>query len=110
MQVLKTFVRDGKRFRPGDTAPDDLDKQTRAHYQRHGMVGEAVAKTPAPAPARTRQRGAAAETKPAGPAFTGSVAPQESATAQPAEASQAAPSEPTSSGAIDADLGPTSGD
>lgn len=40
MQVLKTFIRDGQRYRPGDEPPTGLDKVAIAHYQRHGMLGQ----------------------------------------------------------------------
>lgn len=46
MEAAKTFIRNGIRYRPGDALPDDLDKITLAHYQRHGMVREA--RTPSP--------------------------------------------------------------
>lgn len=46
MEAAKTFDRNGIRYRPGDALPDDLDKITLAHYQRHGMVREA--RTPSP--------------------------------------------------------------
>lgn len=53
MEVAKTFDRDGKRYRPGDPLPPDLDKTTLAHYQRHGMVREAKPSENKPAtPAR----------------------------------------------------------
>lgn len=38
MQVKKTFVADGKKYRPGDTPPE-MDKTTSEHYVRHGMIG-----------------------------------------------------------------------
>lgn len=53
MEVAKSFERDGKRYRPGDPLPPDLDKTTLAHYQRHGMVREAKPSENKPAaPAR----------------------------------------------------------
>ena len=42
MEVAKTFDRDGVRYRPGDTLPEGLDRQTLEHYKRHGMVREAM--------------------------------------------------------------------
>jgi len=41
MKVLKPFVRDGQRYKPGDPAPIGLDGPTVAHYKRHGMIGSA---------------------------------------------------------------------
>lgn len=38
MQVKKTFVADGKKYRPGDTPPE-MDKTRSEHYLRHGMIG-----------------------------------------------------------------------
>ncbi len=61
MQVLKTFVADGKKFRPGDTPPE-VDKVTIEHYVRHGMVGE----LPKPEPKKERIA-KPSETKPAAP-------------------------------------------
>ena len=40
MKVLKTFVRDGVKYRRGDPLPKGLDNPTVAKYERHGMVGE----------------------------------------------------------------------
>lgn len=40
MEVKKTFVADGKKYRPGDAAPE-MDKTTADHYLRLGMIGQA---------------------------------------------------------------------
>lgn len=48
MKVLKTFVRNGKKYRRGDALPEDLDKPTFDKYERHGMVGELVVDDAAP--------------------------------------------------------------
>lgn len=48
MKVLKTFVRNGKKYRRGDPLPEDLDKPTFDKYERHGMVGELVVDDAAP--------------------------------------------------------------
>jgi hypothetical protein len=71
MKIIKTFVRDGKKYRAGDFLPPGLDSQTRAHYLRLGMIGDA---DPVPAeqpeaeekPKKAR-KAAPAETKPAEP-------------------------------------------
>lgn len=49
MDAAKSFIRAGKRYRPGDPLPEDLDKPTLAHYQRHGMVREAAPSETKPA-------------------------------------------------------------
>ncbi|SFB96565.1 hypothetical protein SAMN05216344_106119 [Polaromonas sp. OV174] len=44
MQVLKSFVDgQGRRMKPGADLPTDYDSVTLKHYQRYGMVGEALA-------------------------------------------------------------------
>lgn len=40
MKVLKTFVRNGTKFKPGDAVPQGLEKVDLAHYQQLGMIGE----------------------------------------------------------------------
>ena len=76
MEAAKTFDRNGIRYRPGDALPDDLDKITLAHYQRHGMVREA--RTPSPStkkPAAPRK--AAPPRPPENKSATDPVAPSE---------------------------------
>lgn len=101
MEVLKTFVRLGKRYRPGDDPPDDLDAPTLAHYQRHGMLGTpgtAAAQGQAPAqrtPAPRQQRTPAPrERKPA--------APPPAAPTGPAVTTAAVPANPLPPGSVDA--------
>lgn len=65
MEVAKSFERDGKRYRPGDPLPPDLDKTTLAHYQRHGMVREAKPSENKPA-APARKAATPKVAKPAG--------------------------------------------
>ena len=66
--VLKTFVRNGQRFKRGDDAPSDLDGPTAEHYRRHGMISAGTEpKAPARAPRRRTPPGPS-ETKPATPA------------------------------------------
>lgn len=53
MKALKTFVRNGRRYKPGETIADELDAETVAHYRRldmielpdagHGQAAKAVA-------------------------------------------------------------------
>lgn len=75
----KTFDRGGVRYRRGDKLPDDLDKVTVAHYQRHGMIQQ-------PEPE---------ETKPAGPAESKPAAPKKPRAPVPQEAKAAdAPADP----------------
>lgn len=68
MKIIKTFVRDGKKCRAGDFLPPGLDDQTRAHYLRLGMIGDAEPEQPEAEekPKKTR-KAAPAETKPAAP-------------------------------------------
>ena len=70
MEVAKTFDRDGVRYRPGDTLPEGLDKQTLEHYKRHGMVREAKPSENKPAAPRRRPAQEPKQTRPAGPANT----------------------------------------
>lgn len=42
MKVKKTFVADGKKYRPGDEPPE-MDKAKADHYLRYGMIGPADA-------------------------------------------------------------------
>lgn len=91
MEVLKTFVRQGKRYRPGDDPPPELDAPTVAHYQRHGMLGKPAAsaapasgtRLPTPRQQRTPKT---VERKPA--------APQQAPLAAPAVVSGVASLEP----------------
>ena len=56
--VLKTFVRNGQRFKRGDDAPSDLDGPTAEHYRRHGMISAGTEpKAPARAPRRPHRIG-----------------------------------------------------
>ena len=86
MKILKTFIDStGHRHKVGADVPKEWDKATLAHYQHHGMVGDAQAAAKPQAKPR----------KPAGPA----------------EKKPAAPSENKSEGEADAgDLGQTRGE
>jgi hypothetical protein len=41
MKATKTFVRAGRRYKPGDTIEGVLDTETVSHYERHGMIAPA---------------------------------------------------------------------
>lgn len=63
--ALKKFIDGrGRRISIGDPLPPDYDKPTLAHYERHGMVGEAP-KSAAKAPVRSPKPAVPNETKPA---------------------------------------------
>lgn len=94
MKIAKPFLRDGVVLQPGDPLPDGIDKQTLAHYERHGMVREddddedarkAVPVKPAP-----QQRQSRAPRRP-GPSNAPTVAPQNATSAAPADALVPAP-------------------
>lgn len=38
MKATKTFVRNGRRYKPGETIEGELDPETIAHYRRLGMI------------------------------------------------------------------------
>ncbi|WP_194720816.1 hypothetical protein [Noviherbaspirillum malthae] len=63
MEVKKTFVADGKKYRAGDKPPE-MDKTTSDHYQRHGMIGPAEDKQAKKAAEKTAKPD---QTKPAEP-------------------------------------------
>lgn len=75
LKTLKTFLDvNGRRVAKGQDVPADAyDKDTLAHYQRHGLVGQPAAQPPAqPARAHRAPRSPRpAETKPAAPEQTG---------------------------------------
>ena len=77
LKTLKTFVDvNGRRVGKGlDVPADAYDKDTMAHYQRHGMVGQPAAH-PAAQPARAPRSPRTprpTETKPAAPNQPGAV-------------------------------------
>ena len=81
MQILKTFIDStGHRHKVGAPVPKEWDKATLAHYQHHGMVGDAQST----AKPQTNPR------KPAGPAEKKPAAPRETKAAAEAEAAAAA--------------------
>ena len=76
MEVAKTFDRAGVRYRPGDSLPEGLDKQTLEHYKRYGMVREV--RTPGPV-----------EKKPAEPGKNTGASPRKRADPKPGESKNA---------------------
>lgn len=61
MKVTKTFVRNGRRYKPGEHITDELDTETVNHYKRLGMVeagetGTVIAGTTARLAPNTPQR------------------------------------------------------
>ena len=83
MEVAKTFDRDGVRYRPGDTLPEGLDKQTLEHYKRHGMVREAKPSENKPAAPRRRSAQEPKQTKPAAPRRRSAQEPKQTKPAGP---------------------------
>ena len=76
MEAVKTFERNGVRYRAGDALPDDLDAATKAHYLRYGMAQDR--RTPTPA-----------ENKPAGVRRPRTPGPKPVATPEPTQTAQA---------------------
>jgi len=83
--VLKTFVRNGQRFKRGDDAPSDLDGPTAEHYRRHGMIS---AGTEPKAPARAPYAPGPSETKPATPSEQQAASTDAADAADDAQAAQ----------------------
>ena len=81
MKVLKSFIRQGLRYKPGDDAPSNLDAETMKHYERNGMLGAAPAgKASKPRTTRTPT-----------PANTQALAPSTSETPAPGHSTTPAP-------------------
>lgn len=95
MQVLKPFLHNGKRYRRGDDAPTDLDKQATEQHKRLGMIGNAPAQADVGDSKGTRstRRAAASpsQAKPARPASTKPVGPSETKPAGPSDTKPSGP-------------------
>lgn len=88
MQILKTFIDStGHRHKVGASVPKEWDKATLAHYQHHGMVGDA--QSTAKPQTNPRKPAGPAEKKPAAPRETKAAAEAEAAAAESAAAAAA---------------------
>lgn len=101
MQILKTFIDStGHRHKVGAAVPKEWDKATLAHYQHHGMVGDAQGTSKAPA--RPRKPVGPAEKKPAAPRETQAASTNTTLLAADIEGGTTEPTDATDTTAADA--------
>lgn len=125
MKATKTFVRNGRRYKPGDSINDELDTETVNHYKRLGMVdsgepGKVIAGTAArlvpntPQRVSTKPRNATGVKIPGTPesslevktAGAGLPAPNETQQPKPGEQPQTGPDEKPQTGPTETGLPP----